>query len=140
MRSATRTGRVLGWLGFIAVFLSVVPAVGGTVQVVAPNAQTNAEGNRNNAFPFGYRVVSPQVIRVQEVYRASEVGSGTITQIGFRQDQSGVAFGSTALFSATIILPSTSNGPGALSTTFADSIGATARSRLACPISVFATP
>jgi hypothetical protein len=114
-------GGVVGWTLAIAALLIAVPPVASAI--VVPNAQTAVEGNTNNDFPFGCSSFSS--MRYQQVYLGSEVGSGTITQIAFRQDGvSGGAFGPTTINGITITLSSTSAAPDGLSTTFANNVGA----------------
>jgi hypothetical protein len=64
-------------------------------------------------------------MRYQQVYLGPEVGSGTITQIAFRQDGGGGgAFGPTTINGITITLSSTSAAPDGLSNTFMSNVGA----------------
>ncbi len=110
----------------LAVLLSFVPAVGSAALDVVPEAQEFIEGDGNNGFPFNCSFFVLPSMRYQQVYLASEVGSGTITEVRFRQDGGGfgTAFGPTLILGVTITLSSTSNGPDTLSTTFATNIGA----------------
>ena len=100
---------------------------------VTPNAQASVEGNGNNTFPFGigndpYEVPSGTQ-RYQQVYSASDFaalapGGEYITQIAFRPDATfGAAF-STTLPDIRIDLSTASASPDALSTTFANNVGA----------------
>lgn len=101
--------------------------------VITPNGQASVEGNSDNAFPFdiGQDVgeAPSGTQRYQQVYSASDfaaltAGGEYITQIAFRPD--GIAGGafSTTLSSIRIDLSTVSAGPDALSTTFADNVGA----------------
>jgi len=107
----------------LAVLLSFVPAVGSAALVVVPEAQEFIEGDGNNGFPFNCSIFTSSM-RYQQVYLAPEVGSGTITEVRFRQDGGGSAFGATLISGVTITLSSSSNGPDTLSATFATNIGA----------------
>jgi len=112
----------MGLAAVVAILLSVVPAA---AQVVVPNAQAFVEGDGNNAFPFSCTVITTSM-RYQQVYLASEVATGWITQIAFRQDAASTAFGPTLIPGVSIKLSSTSNAPDTLSTTFATNVGADA--------------
>jgi len=118
-----RRSRVVGWALAIATLLIVVrPAESATV--VVPNAQTAVEGNADNVSPFSCSVVGGSM-RYQQVYLGPQVGSGTITEIRFRQDGgNGAAFGPTTINGITITLSSTSAAPDGLSATFANNVGA----------------
>jgi hypothetical protein len=92
--------------------------------IVAPSAQASVEGNLDNLFPFGITGLSSQ--RYEQVYRATEFGSGPllITGLAFRPDAfTGAAF-STTLSNVSIFLTTTTNAPDALSSTFANNEGA----------------
>jgi hypothetical protein len=92
--------------------------------IVSPSAQTSVEGNTNNNFPFNSAGISSQ--RYEQVYRATEFGSGPllITGLAFRPDaEFGNAF-STTLSDVSIFLMTTTNAPDALSSTFANNEGA----------------
>jgi len=91
--------------------------------IVSPSADTSVEGNSNNVFPFDIGLSSQ---RYEQVYRATEFGSGPllITGLAFRPDaEFGAAF-STTLSNVSIFLTTTTNGPDALSSTFANNEGA----------------
>jgi hypothetical protein len=91
--------------------------------IVSPSTDTSVEGNSNNVFPFDIGLSSQ---RYEQVYRATEFGSGPllITALAFRPDaQFGAAF-STTLSNVSIFLTTTTNGPDALSSTFANNEGA----------------
>ncbi len=93
--------------------------------VVVPNAQTTAEGNFDNSFPFNCGTLSLSSQRYQQVYLGSELGSGTITRIAFRPDSAVTsAFGPTTIPGVTITLSSTMAAPDTLSATFAANVGA----------------
>jgi len=118
-----RRSGVVGWaLAITALLIAVPPLASATV--VVPNAQTAVEGNANNSFPFNCLLLTPSM-RYQQVYLGPEVGSGTITQIAFRQDGGGGgAFGPTTINGITITLSSTSAAPDGLSNTFMSNVGA----------------
>src|SRR5262245_6427034 len=87
-------------------------------QVVVPNSLTSVAGNSQFGNPFGCVVNSE---RYQQVYRASEVGSGSITEIAFRREESLVFPDSTptTIPGVTIILSATTAGPDSPSPTLA---------------------
>jgi hypothetical protein len=94
--------------------------------IVSPSAQTSVEGDINNNFPFNIPAFSLSSQRYEQVYRATEFGSGPllITGLAFRPDaQAGAAF-STTLNNVSIFLMTTTNAPDALSPTFANNEGA----------------
>jgi hypothetical protein len=97
--------------------------------IVVPNAQTNVEGNGNNAFPFHIGAFGLNSQRYQQVYNASDflMAFGgqpqLITQIAFRPDAlAGAAF-NTTLPNVQINLSTTSHSADNLSTTFATNVG-----------------
>ena len=65
--------------------LELVPSISLAEHVVVPNSLTPVAGN----FQFGNPLacVSSAGERYQQVYRGSEVGSGTITAIAFRREE-----------------------------------------------------
>ena len=90
---------------------------------VVPNANAAVEGDGNNTFPFYCTAVSS--MRYQQVYAASQVPSGTISQVNFRPDEIfGAAFGPVTLSSVTMTLSTTTTAPGALDPVFANNVGA----------------
>jgi hypothetical protein len=90
---------------------------------VVPNGLEDAAGNYN----LGVLIGAERPTRHQQVYAGAEVQAGVITSIYFRQDET---FGTTAATctwtNATVILSSTTVAVDALSTTFADNLGADA--------------
>jgi len=99
---------------------SLARAVG--LAVVVPNAQTAVEGDSDGEIPFSCFAASS---RYQQVYLGSEVGSGVITEIRFRQDGvTGTTFGPSTFRDITITLSSTTKSPDDLSLTFAANVGA----------------
>jgi hypothetical protein len=126
------------WSGLVVLAcLALTPAVGvGQTTVVVPNSLAAADGNQANVFPFncGYNSLSSQ--RYQQVYSGVEVGSGRITQIRFRQeaeqedgdarqdDDFELSLGPINIPNVTITLSTTSAAVDALSTTFANNVGA----------------
>ena len=90
--------------------------------VVVPNANEAVEGDSNNAWPFNIGGYKPSQ-RYQQICAAAEVGqAGTITEIRFRPDTYGDAFGPTDMtvdiylgYAATTVLTP--------SETFANNIG-----------------
>jgi hypothetical protein len=94
--------------------------------IVSPSAQTSVEGNGNNAFPFNIGELTELSQRYEQVYSATQFGSGPllITGLAFRPDATfGAAF-STTLSNVSIFLMTTTNAPDALSPTFANNEGA----------------
>jgi hypothetical protein len=120
-----RNNATLQLLGVVTLLAFAVSAsaAGGVV----PNAFTNVTGGGNNSFPFscGSAAGVPSM-RYQQVYLGSEVGSLTLRRIAFREKAFQPAFGPSTITGVSITLSSTSNGPGTLSTTFADNVGADA--------------
>jgi hypothetical protein len=72
----------------IAAFLSPLFHTGlAAASIVVPGAQTTAEGNLSNSFPFG---IGNQTIRYQQVYDAAQFPLEMpfyITEIRFRPDR-----------------------------------------------------
>jgi hypothetical protein len=111
------------WAPAIAALLIAVHRVKSAAQVVVPNAQATVEGNDSSGVPFDCE--DGQDLRYQQVYLGSEVGSGTITEIRFRQNAGASAFGPTITPPGVIIaLSSTTAAPDSLSATFANNVGA----------------
>ena len=64
-------------------------------------------------------------MRYQQLYLGSEVGTGLITEVAFRQDAAfGAAFGPATLSGFTMSLSSTDTQIDDISQTFAENIGA----------------
>lgn len=81
-----RRSGIVGWARAIAALLLITVPPVASATVVVPNAQATTEGNTNNSFPFDCASDGLTSQRYQQVYLGPEVGSGTITQIAFRQD------------------------------------------------------
>ncbi len=100
-------------------------AHGSPVNIVTPNNLTGTEGNTENSYPFSVA----ETMRYQQVYTASQFGAistggGMITEIAFRPDAVyGYAFTHT-IANIQIDLSTTTAGPGGLSLTFANNVGA----------------
>jgi len=101
--------------------------------VIAPNGLASLEGDINNVFPFSLGQVASEVPsgtqRYQQIYAASDftalaAGGEYITQIAFRPDAGGGGVFSSTLPSIRIDLSTASTAPNALSTTFANNVGA----------------
>lgn len=117
------------WAGAV---ILLGPGARATI-ITSPNAQAAVEGNINNIFPFGISV-DPYVVpsgtqRYQQVYSAGDFaalapGGEYITRIAFRPDAPAGAPFSTTLPDIRIDLSTTSASPDALSTTFANNVGA----------------
>ena len=93
--------------------------------VVVPNAQTAAEGNQGNIFPFnipGFNNTS--AMRYQQVYASGDIGgAGIVDKIAFRPDfNSGVAFSANGV-SVDIRLSHVPFSPDGLSATFSNNVG-----------------
>lgn len=92
--------------------------------VAVPNGLAEVEGNFQTRFPFSCGT-SYASQRLQQIYLGAEVGSGTIAEIRFRQDDvQGTAFGPTVFSNVTIALSTTSVAVGSLDATFANNVGA----------------
>ena len=101
-----------------------LPAQQLSAQIVVPNSLTSVEGNTNLLWPWGCGHGGNTSLRQQQVYLGSEVGSGTIAALRFRQDSLfGSAFGPTTLPSVLITLSSTPADPDSLSQIFDDNVG-----------------
>ena len=103
---------------------SCVLAHGSPLYIVAPNGLTGTEGNIDNSYPFSVA----ETMRYQQVYAASQFvsisGGEMITGIAFRPDAVyGYAFAHT-IANIQIDLSTTTAGPGSLSLTFANNVGA----------------
>ena len=109
----------------VAVLLGLMwPSVGAAAQIVVPNSLTSVPGNSQFGNPLG--CVPPRSERYQQVYRGVEVGSGTITAIAFRREETLIFPDGSPITipNVTITLSSTTAGPDTLSTTFASNVGA----------------
>lgn len=91
--------------------------------VVVPNASAAVQGNFGTIYPFSCASNALMSQRLQQVYMGTEVGSGTITEIRFRQHGTGSAFGPTTLPNVTIALSTTSAPVDSLDLTFANNVG-----------------
>jgi hypothetical protein len=94
--------------------------------IVSPSAQASVEGNIDNGLPFNIAFVGLSSERYEQVYSATQFGSGPllITGLAFRPDaNTGAAF-STILSNVSIFLTTTANAPDALSPIFANNEGA----------------
>jgi len=90
---------------------------------VVPNGLEDVAGNSNT----GALVGSRRPTRHQQVYSGAEVDSGVIVSIRFRQDELMATTAATCTWTdATVILSSTTAAVDALSSTFADNLGADA--------------
>ena len=107
MRPSALVSAALAWL---CTLLSAWSGAVTATEVVVPNAQATVEGSINNLLPFNCGQLVVAGTRYQQVYAASEVGSGTITEIAFRSD--GGSFGPSTLPGVTITLSSTSSAQG----------------------------
>src|SRR4051794_7003276 len=80
--SARRLPLVLASLSLVGLVTATTPSAHATpTTVVVPNANATVEGNLNNADPFDCGSGS---MRYQQVYTGSQVGSGSISQLAFR--------------------------------------------------------
>ena len=104
-----------------------LPLGARAVEIVAPNGYETVDGDTGNLFPFFATSVTDNSMRYQQVFNASEfsalAGGGTITEIAFRAHSESPPF-AAALASIQIDLSTTANAADALSTTFADNVGA----------------
>ncbi len=90
---------------------------------VVPNGLEDTAGNSNQGALNG----NLRPTRHQQVYAGNEVTAGIITSIFFRQDEVyGTVAATCTLTNATVVLSSTTVAVDALSTTFADNLGADA--------------
>ena len=90
---------------------------------VVPNSLEDTAGNSDLAVLWG----NLRPARHQQVYAGDEVTAGVITSIFFRQDEVyGTAATTCTWTNATVVLSSTAVAVDALSTTFADNLGADA--------------
>lgn len=100
-------------------------AQGTPVFVFVPSVDATTNGNGNNQFPFNPESVGTRTIRYQQVYSAAEFAPGVyvITQIAFRAEPWDTPFTGTT-GTLQIDFSTTSAAPDALSTTFANNLGA----------------
>jgi hypothetical protein len=111
-------------LVYLIVLSSCALAHGSPLYIVTPNDLTGTEGNLDNGDPFSVA----ETMRYQQVYANSQFGAiaggGMITAIAFRPDAVyGYAFTHT-IANIQIDLSTTASGPGGLSLTFANNVGA----------------
>lgn len=109
-----------------AVFIALgTVGVAQAVTLVAPDAQTDVEGNSSAYVPFNDGSIAN---RYQQVYAASEFnslsGPQVITGISFRPDASAGNPFTSNLPSIRINLSTTNSAPDGLSSTFSENIGA----------------
>jgi hypothetical protein len=125
MKSTTCGFRRLTLLGAFLLLGAINPAHAVVPTVVVPNSARTAEGNSNNSYPFNITPFGLPSQRYQQLYAASQFGSGgLITQIIFRPDAfAGTAFTST-LPDIQIDLAYSSAADDGLSTTYANNITA----------------
>src|SRR5713226_7983258 len=125
MNTATCGFHRLGLVGALLLLGAINPAHAIEPTVVVPNSARTTEGNSNNGYPFDLGQTGLTSQRYQQVYAASQFGGGgLITQIVFRPDAiAGQAFTST-LPDIQIDLSTTSAADDALSSTYADNVGA----------------
>jgi hypothetical protein len=122
----TQKNLVVGILATLSVAASAPQAFAASL--VAPNISDGASGNSSFSFPFN--IGNNGSARLQQVYASSQFSAITspvfITEILFRPDRFGSAFGPTTIRDVLINLSTTSAAPNnanALSNTFADNIG-----------------
>lgn len=89
--------------------------------VVVPNSLATVDGNNINSIPFdcGQNGAVPSM-RYQQIYAGGQVGSGSITQVAFRDG----VFAPTVIPNVTIRMSTSSKAVTGLSTTFANNVGA----------------
>jgi hypothetical protein len=124
MKSTMSGFRRLTLLGALLLLGAINPAHAIVPTVVVPNSARTIEGDLNNSFPFNIGIIGLPSQRYQQVYAASQFGSGgLITQIVFRPDATfGQAFTST-LPDIQIDLSTTSAADDGLSSTYANNVG-----------------
>lgn len=90
------------------------------VTIVTPGAAAGTEGNSNNGYPFNLA----DGIFYQQLYDASLFGgqSGTVDQILFRVDDGDASF--AEMLNLEVRLSHTTVSPAAMSSTFANNVGA----------------
>jgi len=118
--------RGFAWIALAGALAS--PLGARAVEIVAPNGYETVDGDTGNLFPFFATSVTNNSMRYQQVFDASQfsaigAGGGTITEIAFRAHSESPPF-AAALASIQIDLSTTANAADALSTTFADNVGA----------------
>ena len=134
---------MLIWPIVAAVALStIVVNVAHAGQIVVPGVNTSTEGNSNLNAPFSRGAIATNG-RFQQVYSASEFtsfgGSFSITELRFRPNAQGGSAGhafSETLPAIQIDLSTTSAQPDALSTTFANNVGADDRIVFSGPLTL----
>jgi hypothetical protein len=103
--------------------------IGISAAVHSGNAATRVLPNPLAAedYDFGAGTLSEPNYRNQQVYHANQFPSNTIliTEIRFRPDRTyGNAFSTTTISNIQINMSTTTNNPGALSSTYANNVGA----------------
>jgi len=107
----------------VALSFTLVPAVSWALQVVVPKHLTSVAGNAQMGNPLA--CIGAAGERFQQVYQDFEVGSGTITAIAFRREDT-LIFPDNAPITipdVTITLSSTTAGPDRLNTAFETNVG-----------------
>jgi hypothetical protein len=106
---------------FLASAVLATAAAPAAAQVIVPNSLASTEANSNNRFPF----LVNGGMRWQQVYAASQFPTAiTIGTIRFRPDNTVASAFTRNLSSVQLSLSTTSAAPDALSTTFANNLGA----------------
>jgi hypothetical protein len=125
MKSTMCGFRPLALVGALLLLGAINPAHAIEPTVVVPNSARTTEGDTNNSYPFDLGQAGLTSQRYQQLYAASQFGSGgLITQIVFRPDAfAGQAFTST-LSDIQIDLAYTSAADDGLSSTYANNITA----------------
>ena len=110
-------------------------------EVVVPNAAANVEGNSSNCIPLTGCL---GVARYQQVHANSQFaaigGPVFVTELAFRPDGPAAPFSSHTFSDVEVILSTTTNGPDALSTTFAENLGPDATVVYRGALTLVATP
>src|SRR5688572_16258338 len=107
----------------LAVLVGVSAALhyGNAATRVLPNPLATED------YDFGAGTLSEPNYRNQQVYHANQFPINTIliTELRFRPDRTyGNSFGTTTISNIQINMSTTTNNPGALSSTYADNVGA----------------
>jgi hypothetical protein len=115
-------------------------AHGSPINIVTPNGLTGTEGNSANNYPFSVE----ETIRYQQVYAASQFGAianggGMITEIAFRPDAVYGSIFAHTIGNIRIDLSTMTAGPGGLSFTFANNVGANDTTVFSGPLTLIST-
>jgi hypothetical protein len=123
-RSTSFAAALFGSLIMTFGFLMTGATAPAEANVISPNGV--GAGDTNNGFPFNITAFGRTSQRYQQVYGSSDFGSSplTITGMNFTPSATGSSAFSSTIANISIFLSTTAAAPDALSTTFANNLGA----------------